>query len=199
MSFVSNYVSQTAQSFIKGQANALIYGVQGTQIIQLYGTTDAIINENHQAQSMSSEYSIETGATLTDHLYIKPKQLTVTCYVSSILQQEFSTLSQSARDNEAFARFIKQQDSRSLVSVVTTIYTYDNMYIANISAPKDSGVGSNNLVFDLTLKETLLAQTSQLPNTSGVAKNRTPTKNNGSQQSTSIPPTQYESVLYQIL
>ena len=185
MSYTSNYLANTSQSFLSGSANSLIYGVSGTQIIQLYGTTDAILNENHQLQASSSDYPIETGATITDHIYIKPKGLTITAYVSSILIQEYSTMSSNARDTEAFARFVYLQASRTLLSVVTTLYTYDNMHITSLTSPKDSGVGNNNAVFNITLREILLTQTATTSNTSGIAQNRTATQNNGSQQSIS--------------
>jgi hypothetical protein len=181
---ISNYI-QSPFDAVTSEANFLLFSTLDSQIIQLFGVVDAIPEENHQVSVGTTDYPIETGATLTDHAFIKPTQLTLQGYVSDILVGRFTTIVTPFRDREAWERIILQIQKRELVSVVTLLTTYNNMVIEDVTTSKDISSG-RSLIFTMRLKQLLIAdtQTTKLPKkqTKGAATNKTSEINNGAKQ-----------------
>lgn len=202
MSFnISNYI-QSPFNAITSDVNFLLFSTLGSQIVQLFGVIDAIPEENHVVSVGTSDYPIETGATLTDHAFIKPTQLTITGYVSDLLVNQFSTIVTPFRDREAWERILLQVNQRELVSVITLLTTYNNMIIEEVSTTKDVNAG-RSLIFTMRLKQQLIAntQTAKLPKdqTQGIAENRTSEINNGAKQAQIGSDAQNDSWIGQIV
>lgn len=197
---VSNYI-QSPFNAITSDINFLLFSRTDSQILQLFGVIDAIPEETHQVSVGTSDYPIETGATLTDHAFIKPTQLTLTGYISDLLVGKFSTLITPFRDSEGWERILLQTQKRNLVSVVTLLTTYNNMIITDVSTSKDSSTG-RSLIFRMQLKQALIANTqlTKLPKdqVTGAAANKTGLINGGSKQAITGTGTQQESWLSQI-
>ena len=167
--------------------NFLIYQQIASEIVQLSGVISAIPEEDHVAQVGTSDYPIETGATLTDHAFIKPIQLTITGLVSSLFAINAGSLVGTYRDKEAWQQMLQLLDRRSFVTAVTTLAEYENMIIESIEARKNSQEGIGGLRFSMQLKQVLVAntQSTRLPSNqiSGAATNRASTINGGDKQS----------------
>jgi hypothetical protein len=186
MSNISNYVSAPLNA-ITSDINFLLFSEVGSQIVQLFGVVDLIPEELHEISVGKSNYPIETGATLTDHVFIKPKKLTIVGYVSDIMHRKITTLVTPFRDREAWERIKLIVNKREVVSVVTLLSVYNNMIITDVSSPKNSEVGKRSLMFRMTLEESLIAetQTTKLPKDKikGAAKNKASLVNGGLKQS----------------
>lgn len=84
-----------------------------------------IMRETHRSSLGITENPIETGANVTDHSYVNPKQLTL----------EFADAFAAATYN-ALVRF---QESRIPFYLVSGLFIYKNMLIKDLSATRDAG------------------------------------------------------------
>jgi len=203
MSFnLSDYIQSPINAVISN-ANFMLFSQIGSQIIQLFGVIDAIPDETHQIAVGVSTYPIETGATLMDHAYIKPTQLTLTGYISSVLVSKITTLVSPFRDREGWERMLLQLKKKERVSVVTLLTTYNSMIITDISTRKSSDVGEGSLIFRMVLLESLIAETEtgKLPanSLSADASGRSSLVNGGSKQSLVPLNDQQKSILGQLV
>ena len=82
-----------------------------------------VMRENHRSSLEITENPIETGASVTDHAYIKPKSVTL----------EFADGNAAATYN-ALVRF---QETRQPFTMVSGLYVYTNMLIKEITANRD--------------------------------------------------------------
>ncbi|MEE9451370.1 MAG: hypothetical protein V3V61_01275 [Gammaproteobacteria bacterium] len=181
----------------------LLFARINSQVIQLLGVIDAIPEEKHEASVGVSNYPIETGATLTDHAFIEPIELTLVCYVSDLLIDNATTLVTKFRDREAWERILLLINKRELVTVVTLLKTYNDMLITNVTTAKNENSGGGSLLFTMSFKQSLIAetQTTSLPSSqvTGIASDRTGLVNGGSKQSLEGTASQTESWLGQLL
>lgn len=85
---------------------------------------DVVMREVHETRLGITEQPIETGAKITDHAYVEPKKLMF----------EFA-------DGNAVSTFnalVQFQEAREPFTVVSGLYVYTNMLIANLSAERDA-------------------------------------------------------------
>jgi len=180
----SDYISSPLNAIVS-EASFLVITTVKSQILSLVGVFDYIPEEKHTVSVGTTDYPIETGATLTDHAFIKPLELEMLAVVSDILVQRFTTLLTPYRDREGWERILLQIQRRNLVTVVTLLKTYNNLILTDVSVDKDQSTG-RSLVARLKFKEALIAntQTTELPesNITGAADNQASTVNNGVRQ-----------------
>lgn len=115
---------------------------------------DVIIRENHESSLGITTNPIETGANVTDHAYIEPKRLAL----------EFVDKG-AALTYGALVRF---QESRVPVTVVSGLFVYRNMLIANLTAERDE-VTSRIVAGAAQLQEVILVSTSSTGGRAGDA------------------------------
>ena len=84
---------------------------------------DVIIRESHESSLGITQIPIESGASVTDHSYIEPKRLVLAFADSN-----------AALTYGALVRF---QESRVPFTVVSGLYVYTSMLIANLTADRD--------------------------------------------------------------
>ena len=183
---ISDYI-QSPINAVASDVNFLLFSRTASQIVQLLGVIDSIPEEEHILSAETSNYPIDSGAILSDHIFIKPTELSIVGYVSDILVSKITTLVTPFRDREAWQRITFEMQKREVVTIVTLLETYDNMVITNVQAIKNADNGGSGLRFKMSLKQTLIAetQTTKLPktNVTGAAENRTGLVNGGNKQS----------------
>lgn len=144
---------------------------------------DCTISETHERESPPTEYEIEDGTGISDHIIMKPLRLEITGMISdtplSVLAALQTTvvsavtpaigivgaaagislagvLSGSSSPSVAsFAQLLQLQESKQSVQVVTTLKVYPNMFISKVSAPRDANTGKV-LLFTVSLVQLLL-------------------------------------------
>lgn len=164
----------------------LLAGQQKVQLIQ--GSTvvsiDVSVSEQHSRKATPTEFELENGETVSDHIVLKPFNLELNGVISdtplSIVQAALTTaggsigsplglvgasvlgvalsaaLSGSKKPSvQNFLALLRLQEQKLPVTVVTTLNAYENMFISDISVPRDYK-RANSLEFKLSLVQLLL-------------------------------------------
>lgn len=129
-----------------------------------------VISEKHTSSIGITENPIETGASITDHAYIKPKQYSV----------DFG----DANAAETYNALVKFQETREPFTIVSGLFVYKNMLIENISVTRDSTY-AYVLNGNVDMKEAILVSTAYTASEgdSGSAKSKGKAGGNKSTQS----------------
>jgi len=125
-------------------------------------TCDAIISENHQMNAEATQYEIEDGSDISDHIINRGKLLTIEGIVSddpiTILQTgmlsrtiaaitpgvlksklSFGLSGDKGRPSkEAYDHFEEIYDKKIPVTIITGLKKWDNMIMEDISIPRTS-------------------------------------------------------------
>lgn len=120
---------------------------------------DAFLSIDHNLQLEMTEHPVQTGASITDHTYLKPNELTMEIGMSdvmaSIVDGQFSD-GGATRSINAFQILKELWQQRLPLQVVTRLGIYDNMIIQSIAIPDDY-TRLNGLRATVKLKELLVA------------------------------------------
>ncbi len=113
----------------------------------------------HSRQVEITENPVETGASIVDHAYVKPAEVTITVLMSDVHQSmvagQFS--GGYSRSVSAWTILTKLQEDRIPMSVLTRLGLYSNMLITEIRAD-DTAETVHGLQADVTLKEIPIAR-----------------------------------------
>jgi hypothetical protein len=100
---------------------------------------DAYIRMNHTSRLVITEHPVQMGAALTDHAYLKPRELSIEVGMSdvatSFVPGQFS--GGYSRSVTAFQVLKDLQSLRVPIQVHTRLGLYQNMLIEVLSAPDD--------------------------------------------------------------
>lgn len=142
---------------------------------------DCIARESHSSELAITEDPVETGVTISDHAFLKPRHLEVENYVGDIwlrmraavdprtvtanaapAETDFAWLNadpgdESTRSQRAFQLLLGLQASAEPFDVKTTLRTYQNMLVESIQADRDAQ--NTWLGFHATLREILIVNT----------------------------------------
>lgn len=138
---------------------------------------DASLNETHETEADVTEHQVERGARIADHKRKLPARVTIEGLVTNTpvgraaqtRAVEFtggSFQSATSEDSpfgvpgyaeEAFAKLEDLFDSEELITVVTSLKTYENMAITKLTVPRDRSTG-DALRFTVALKEVVIVE-----------------------------------------
>lgn len=130
---------------------------------------DAWLTEKHTSGLEVTTNPIETGVSIADHCYLKPKQITIEAAVSDLKMPSASTAyddTSTSRSRRAYELLLQQQanatlgDPTALLTVVSSLYTYRNMICTSISANRDADT-ARLLSFEAELSEVITVSTQQ--------------------------------------
>ena len=140
-------------------------------------TLDASLRENHVRSSIVAENEIEDGSVISDHVRRNPDSVTIDGIISDFpvgllgipgvsateLQRKIlgsEGLVKGVRKNpeDAWQYLIELQDAAEPFTVITSLQTYDDMIIEELSAPRTSEDGKS-LLFTARLKKIKLVFT----------------------------------------
>lgn len=120
---------------------------------------DGFTKVTHSRQLEVTENPVETGASIVDHAYVKPAQITITVLMSDVHQSlvpgQFS--GGYSRSVNAWNVLMKLQEDRIPMSVLTRLGLYSNMLITEIRAD-DTAETFRALTADVTLREIPVAR-----------------------------------------
>jgi len=139
---------------------ALLFKPTLTQIDQLI--LDACVSEQHSRELEVTDHQVEDGTNISDHARLKPDGLTIEGVISNnpinrtqtrrvvnSLGVSFETSAQedqatpgSGYAERAFSVLRDLQDTKKLITVVTSLKTYDNMILVSLSVPRNSRQGT---------------------------------------------------------
>jgi hypothetical protein len=120
---------------------------------------DVIVNETTQASSTITSNPVENGADVNDNIIINPMTFTITGVISnskvSLLGglNTITSFADNSKPNvDAWGNLLKLQAERKPFDLETTLKTYKNIVIENLSTDQDKDT-SNALFFTANLKE----------------------------------------------
>jgi hypothetical protein len=97
-------------------------------------------SENHEFRSEVTQYPVEDGSNMSDHIVNNPDKLTIQGFVTN---SPISTLDTSGPGNgeSAFEALLRIHRTREPVRVFTTLKEYENMALVCFSVPKNAETG----------------------------------------------------------
>jgi len=105
---------------------------------------DCSLSEEHVFESEVTEYPVEQGADVTDNVRPKPITVTMEALVSNTPINPDIINARSAPDesvDDAYAKLLQIRDAREPVTIRTSLRTFDNMVLKNLSIPRAAGRG----------------------------------------------------------
>jgi hypothetical protein len=154
---------------------------------------DASLSENHLRSATLTDFPVEAGADITDHIRVDPESLEINgvisntpiVYLASLQAEspiEGDLTSVEDRVEAAYKELQRMQDEGELVTVVTSLREYENMALTSLSVTRDVTNG-NVLNAQLSLRQVLRAQleTVEAPEPENAARGKG--KNLGKQSS----------------
>lgn len=143
---------------IKGVVRQTIGGVAGIVV-------DATVSEEHLTSCELTENPVEDGAKVTDHVQIKPAQLTIEGVISdsplgyaiigniqNTVRNIQTLFGKQSRSIDAYNDLISLQKSRRPFTVITNLKRYTNMIITELSVPRTAETGKS-IHFRAVMKE----------------------------------------------
>lgn len=165
---------------------------------------DVSLSEQHVSEVEITEHPVEIGTNIVDHARPKPDVLTIEGVISNdalplpdaVLNaheehgQRFTTRStgQPQRAGIAYDDLRALKDAAKLITVVTSLVTYDNMMLRSLSAPRDPRTGQT-LRFSATFVHVRVVSTKT------VALAATPKKSGGKKAAPPATAAQKKTVL----
>ena len=120
---------------------------------------DGFIKVDHSIELQTTSNPVETGASIVDHAYVKPAELTMEVMMSdvhqSLVPEQFTGA--SFRSVNAWQVLRKLQSDRIPMSVLTRLGLYTNMLITKLTA-SDTAETFRALSAEVTLREIPVAR-----------------------------------------
>ena len=135
-------------------------------------TLDATINEEHNYTAQVTNYPLENGTDISDHIINQPVTVQITGIVSDT---PLSLLSSFNRSIDAFNKLILIYERKERITVVTGIKVYTNMVMTNLQIPRDVSTGQS-LSFSIELQKIYTDSTVRVNLDPNDPFNRTPDK-----------------------
>jgi hypothetical protein len=149
-------------------------------------TFDACMDENYGATAELTEFPVESGATISDHVYNKPDRVTLHGIVSNY--PLFGKIDDT-RASRAYNLLNGLKADKVLVDVVGGLTSYEQMAIVSVAAPRSVQNG-NALDITLELKQVNFVNTSTLLMKNPVVKKTAKKSNLGTQTPQQVQPFQ---------
>ena len=131
------------------ESYAMVAGNTAVVVLGLLGRMDGYYQEEHRAQSRTTEYPVETGADLTDHVVREPYRLKLKGSAT-----EYQRGTQAGL--QAWAAILAHINKRQPIAVVTRLGTYYNMILVDSKVPVSESTGLS-LDIEMEFKEILRA------------------------------------------
>lgn len=113
---------------------------------------DATLTEDHEYNSRVTNYPVEDGRIISDHIINEPETVQITGVVTDT---PLSLLSSFNRSINAFNRLIQIHTNRERITVVTGIKVYTDMVMTGLQVPRNVATGQS-LTFVIDLQKIYL-------------------------------------------
>lgn len=123
---------------------------------------DASIDEIHTSANEITQFPVEKGVAIGDHVRRQPERL----QIRGILTDHPVTFGGGLRNNrsqEGYQQFLTMMDNAELVQAVTSLRQYSNMVVGTMVVPRNNKLG-NAVEMTLNLRE---LQTAEVADTTG--------------------------------
>ncbi len=113
---------------------------------------DAFVEETYNHSAQVTEYPVEDGTNINDHVVQNPDEISVNGVVGDIsIYEDYSqTTPPTNRAADYYAKLVDLKEKGNPVTIVTGLKVYDNMVIKSISVVRNADNGKA-LVFTMNL------------------------------------------------
>src|SRR6188768_4318683 len=126
---------------------SLLFGKKYARTAVASVVLDAVLSEEHVYNSRVTNYPIEDGRIISDHIINEPDTLQLTGVVSDT---PLSFLAPFNRSINAFNTLVEIHNRRERITVVTGIKVYTDMVITSLQVPRNVQSGQSlTFVIDL--------------------------------------------------
>lgn len=123
---------------------------------------DVTIRENHIFENRVTQWPVEDGSTITDHINNQPKRVTIEGFVTDSPLASGPQITPRAQN--AFIELEGIWKRRELVDVVTQFRRYSNMAISRVEVPKTAATGrAIRFTVDLVEVQKAASETVEIP------------------------------------
>ena len=198
---------------LSGVLRQTIGGVAGIVI-------DATVSEEHLSEAELTENPVEDGVVVTDHVHLKPAQLTIQGVISdsplgyavigniqNLVRSVSALFGRSSRSIDAYNDLFNLQKSRQPFTVTTGLKRYKNMIMTSLSVPRTAQTG-RAIHFSATMREIRIVKSKSTSSSlsPSVSSLGSKTKDGGSKVTPPVPAgaavttevTKPRSILYRI-
>lgn len=128
--------------------STIIYKKEPAEIGEL--VLDVAISESHQYRSEVTQFPIEAGGDIADHIINKPVELTVVGFITNSPVKIFGGVLENLasdrvaipnRVQSAFTLLSDMRDLKKTFTVVTGLKVYLGMFFKSLSFPRDRATG----------------------------------------------------------
>lgn len=154
---------------------------------------DAFLQIDHSSDAVMTEHPIESGSTVSDHVYLLPKKLTMIIGMSDVLTSLVPSQFTGgySRSVTAYNLLKELQAKKTPLFIHTRLGSYQNMVITSISS-SDTYETQFGLRVTVTLQEAIVSTVKLVP--VSIAPNVTNSNNNGQTNVDAVN----ESILFQL-
>lgn len=137
---------------------------------------DAVLSEQHSSSAEVTQFPVETGTNISDHVRQQPDKLRIEGVVSNTpLQSRVASASDvfatdmkagiySTRAQEVYAKLIAIKESATMATISTELKSYGSMVLQTLEAPRNAETGdSMHFTADFVHVITVSTQTVALP------------------------------------
>lgn len=133
---------------------------------------DVTQDEIHEWNNEVTQYPVEIGSPISDHIQLNPDNLTISGLITNSAIGE-SALSELAggddRTQTAFDVLLELRNNRQLVTVYTKHKIYTDMAIKSVNLPRDAAIG-DALKFKIEFINVRLVETQTTEVPDGISK-----------------------------
>jgi hypothetical protein len=120
---------------------------------------DLLLSEGHNFSSEITQFNIEDGSEITDHIRKMLFQGTLTAKVTNFSLFQFGITSNRAQ--EAYDKLKEIWERGELVDIVTVYDVFENVGISNISTARDFSTGEA-IEFNISFQEVNIVQLQEI-------------------------------------
>ena len=128
---------------------SLLFGKKYAQTTIGNISLDATLSEDHSYLARATQFPLENGSFVSDHVVVEPIRLNIRGIVSDT---PINLLSDFNRSIDNFNRLTRLFETKSIISVITGIRVYRNMVMTSLRVPRDVESGQS-LTFEIDLQE----------------------------------------------
>lgn len=143
------------------------FGVNASDEFLPFGAVqlDASLEETHTSQNAITQFPVEQGVDITDHVRQQPDRVSIRGIVTDHPLGLGGGGLVSGRSLEAYQKALTMLQEAQLISVVTSLRQYQNMVIESLEVPRTAKQGQS-VEMSLSLREIKTAQVAVAAGTS---------------------------------
>ncbi len=129
---------------------------------------DAVLEEQHNYDSEVTEYPIESGESISDHVTLNPIRLTMRAFITQTPIQllNLNTILGNDLIQTALDKLIEIRNNKDVIDVVSGLKVYSDMIMYRLSIPRDRRTGQSlqfSAEFKQIKKTASILETGEIP------------------------------------